>query len=168
MIILAQSIVSISDTWINTIDIKESAKNPNEGLSGGFSIATWYTDPDTWDNESGATSETLILLENSLGEIIYISKQGNWQTQEGVVSSKLFEDFGFKKGELSMMSTENYLVLYSDFNPPFKVHIFKEEDSIKGVKAKVDYSENEYTMARSYEVEISESDLQKIKTLSVI
>lgn len=133
-----------------------------------YSIAIWDWTPDTWTSESGEGSISLALLQDGTNKVVKYDN-GDWvDTLLTTIDNEAFENHGFPVGELNGFTSTEWGDLYDNFTPPFKIHLFKEEDGQSQPKVDVTISENEYTMARSYEVEISESDLQKIKTLSVI
>ena len=133
-----------------------------------YSIAVWNWTPDTWNGESGLGSVNLMLLQDSSNKVISRDANGWVDTLATVVNNTTFSTHGFSLGDISGLTSVDWQSLYTNFTPPFKFYVFKEENTISQNKLKSTYSQNDYTVARSYEVEISETDLQKIKSLNVV
>ena len=133
-----------------------------------YSIAVWNWTPDTWNGESGLSSVNLMLLQDSANKVISRDVNGWVDTLATVVNNTTFSTHGFSLGDISGLTSVDWQSLYTNFTPPLKFCVFKEEDAISQNKLKSTCSQNDYTVARSYEVEISESDLQKVKSLSVV
>lgn len=133
-----------------------------------YSIAVWNWTPDTWNGESGLGSVSLVLIQDSTNKVITREVSGWTDTTKTIIDNTTFSSHGFPLGDISGLTNTEWQDLYTSFTPPFKFYVFKEEDAISQNKLKSTYSQNDYTVARSYEVEISESDLQKVKSLSVV
>ena len=133
-----------------------------------YAIAIWDWTPDTWNGESVLSPVNLMLVKDSSNKVISRDVIGWINTLETVVNNTVFSAHGFSLGDISGLTSIDWQSLYTNFTPPFKFYLFKEEDAISQNKLKTTYSQNDYTVARSYEVAISESDLQKVKSLNVV
>lgn len=157
---MAHSIVR----WLTHSDPENPKLNT---ISGGHSIATWYVTPDEWDKTSGLSAISLILIQDNDGKVI--SYDNDWyNTATTSVTNSTFEEHGISSMLFSGMGKDELEDLYESFTPPFKIHLFKEEEVVSSPQASVTKNMKEYTVARSYEVEISESDLEKIKSLNIV
>lgn len=133
-----------------------------------YSIAVWNWTPDTWNGETGLGSVSLVLIQDSSNKVITRDASGWIDTTKMIIDNATFSSHGFSLGDINGLTNTDWQELYNNFAPPFKFYLFKEEDLVSQPKLKATYSQNDYTVARSYEAEISETDLQKVKSLSVV
>lgn len=137
-----------------------------------YSVAVWDWTPDTWGTEGGESgSPSLTLIQDSNNKIIYYNNStSQWAyTNSTTITPSVFENYGMNMDDVSNFNTAIWTALYDDnnFTAPFKVIHFIEEEEISSPKLELTTKEREYVTARSYVSTISDTDLQKIKSLNL-
>ena len=113
---------------------------------------------------------TKILIKDSTGKIISRNTENTaWiDTLETTVTGNVFETYGMDSDTISSLTSTDWSSLYSDvnFTAPFEFQVFKEEDVTPVLTETT--TENEFgVIARSFEVEIDETELEKVRNLVV-
>ena len=113
---------------------------------------------------------TKILIKDSTGKIISRSIDNlSWvDTLETTITGNVFETYGMDSDTISSLTSTDWNSLYNDINftAPFEFQVFKEEEVIPVLTETT--TENEFGVtARSFEVEIDETELEKVRNLVV-
>ena len=113
---------------------------------------------------------TKILIKDSTGKIISRNTENTaWiDTLETTIEGISFETYGMESSLISSLTSIDWDSLYNDINftAPFEFQVFKEEDIIPVLTETT--TENEFgVIARSFEVEIDETELEKVRNLVV-
>lgn len=123
-----------------------------------YSIAIWDWTPDTWSLLSGETSTTLYLITTPTTTLYF---DNGWQSTSLPLTDAL-SSHGMKSLDA------DWNALYSQHTGPFTLIAWEESEEVEEKTLTVEWEEAEYTVARVYEGEIEESELQKIKGLEVV